>query len=188
LLYRWRWFLFVFFLVLFWSAFTLIRYLYPFPYRQIIQQYAQENALSPYLLAAVVRVESRFQVRAYSSRGAIGLMQIMPDTGRWVARQMGWEDLDPDLLYDPATNLRLGSWYLDWLRQDFDGNLLAALAAYNGGRRHVKEWLASGLWDGSWAGISQIPFPETRNFVRRVVRDERIYRLLYSGYLSLGWR
>ncbi|MCL4426097.1 MAG: lytic transglycosylase domain-containing protein [Firmicutes bacterium] len=172
------------FVVLFiWSGLSFIRYLYPFSHREMINQYAVDNNLSPFLLAAVVRVESRFKVRAYSSRGAIGLMQILPDTGRWAATQMGLGDIDPDLLYDPAINLRLGAWYLDWLRRDFDGNIIPALAAYNGGRRHVKEWLSSSIWDGKLETIHQIPFGETRDFVRRVIRDYRVYSVFYGGIL-----
>ncbi|APC09045.1 lytic transglycosylase domain-containing protein [Neomoorella thermoacetica] len=154
------------------------RLLYPLPYRDSITTYAHREGLDPLLVAAVARVESKFDPRARSDQGAMGLMQLMPETARLAAGHLGLP-FAPDRLYEPDYNLRLGSWYLARLLDEF-GDVNPALAAYNGGRGHVHEWLDSGVWDGSYGNLRQIPFPETREFVRKVLRDYRIYRFLYS--------
>lgn len=154
------------------------RLVYPFPYRESILHYAGQNGLDPLLVLALVRTESKFYPLAESVTGARGLMQIMPETGRWVAGRLR-EEFDPERLFEPDYNLRLGTWYLAHLIGEFQGNLPAALAAYNGGRHNVEAWLGRGLWDGSTEALDKIPFPETREFVRQVLRDYRVYRFLY---------
>ncbi|MCG0239878.1 MAG: lytic transglycosylase domain-containing protein [Firmicutes bacterium] len=160
---------------------------YPFPYRDEVFQAAARYGVSPYLVAAVIRQESHWQPGVVSRQGARGLMQVMPETGRWAATQMGLGPLDPDRLFDPAVNIEVGTWYLGFLMQKFDGNWAAALAAYNGGSRHVEEWLRQGRWTGGADRLHEIPFPETRTFVRRVLRDYRRYRLLYGDWLRGMW-
>lgn len=155
------------------------RLYYPFPYQEEVFQYAAEFHLDPYLVIAVIRVESHFNPGACSSRGAVGLMQLMPETARWAASDLGLE-YRPELLEDPAYNLRLGSWYLAWLHRKFDGQLPLMLAAYNGGHGQVQGWLAGRVWDGSLGGLNDVPFRETRQFVRRVHRDYRLYRFFYA--------
>jgi soluble lytic murein transglycosylase len=158
----------------------LARFVYPFHYREIIIAEAQKNDLEPLLVAAVVWVESSFDKEAQSSKGARGLMQIMPETGLWVAEQIGMDDYTEEKLYDPRVNILIGTWYLRYLIRQFDDNRYAALAAYNGGRGRVSSWLHSGLWDGSREGLENIPFPETRLFVIKVEQTYRRYRQLYS--------
>ncbi len=153
--------------------------LYPLHYREPLFRYAQENSLDPYLVAAVIRVESRFRPRVTSPRGARGLMQVMPETGRWVAGQMR-VPFDPEMLYDPEYNIRLGCWYLASLHREFDGRIVPALAAYNGGRNNVRKWLETGRWDGSAATLARIPYQETRLYVARVLRDLERYQRIYG--------
>lgn len=184
-----------------------ILWLYPFPYREIIVAQSGRHGLDPRLVAAVIRVESRFFPGAVSSVGARGLMQILPETGRWAAGQLGLTGFRTEMLYDPVVNVTLGTWYLAHLLDEYEGRapagdggpsaagaarlragLPAALAAYNAGRQVVDAWLAAGVWDGSEAGAARIPFPETRAFVRRVLRDYRVYRALYGPGGSRGGR
>jgi len=153
--------------------------LYPLEYREILFLRAAERGLDPYLVAAVIRAESRFRPRAISAQGARGLMQIMPETGKWVAEQMEIP-FDPELLYDPDYNIRLGCWYLSNLLNEFDGNRVLALAAYNGGRNNVKQWLAEERWTGEAHTLEQIPFGETRHYVAVVLRDHKRYQWLYE--------
>ncbi|NLW07946.1 MAG: lytic transglycosylase domain-containing protein [Clostridia bacterium] len=153
------------------------RQLYPFPYQEIVRRYAHEQRLDPALIAAVARVESKFYVWAESPQGARGLMQLMPDTARQAAAELGLP-FEPDRLFEPEYNLCLGSWYLSHLIQEF-GDLTPALAAYNGGQGNVQSWLDKGIWDGSSHNLQQIPFAETREYVSRVYKNYRIYRLLY---------
>lgn len=156
------------------------RLIYPFHYREIILEQAHRNELEPQLVAAVIWVESSYNENAESKKGARGLMQIMPETGAWAAEMMRLDDYSEDKLYDPRVNITLGSWYLKHLIHSFDNNTYAALAAYNGGRGHVKRWLDEEIWDGSRENLSQIPFPETRNFVTRVETVYRRYQRLYD--------
>jgi len=155
------------------------RLLYPLPYKDTIVTYARRERLDPLLVAAITRVESKFYPRARSEQGARGLMQLMPDTARLAAGHLGLP-YDEDRLFNPEYNLRLGTWYLARLVQEF-GNLIPALAAYNGGRGNVHNWLEQGIWDGSSINLSRVPYPETREFVRQVLQDYRAYRILYPG-------
>ena len=156
----------------------LWRIFYPYPYRESVLSCAQEFSLAPNLILAITRVESKFRPKAVSPKGARGLMQLMPETAEWAARQMGIEYSLNDL-FDPEYNLKIGCWYLANLLHDFQGNLPAALAAYNGGRGKVKQWIGENTWDGTLENISQIPYQETKVFVEKVIHDLKIYNSLY---------
>ncbi|QIA26451.1 lytic transglycosylase domain-containing protein [Thermaerobacter sp. PB12/4term] len=158
---------------------------YPVPMAALIQREARACGLDPLLVAAVIRRESGFEPRAVSSRGARGLMQLMPETGAWAASRLGIEGFHPDRLFEPEVNLRLGCWYLAYLLDRFGGDPVAALAAYNGGEGTVEDWMARGHWHPA-QGPGEIPFPETRHFVAGVLRDYRVYRWLYR-HLPAVW-
>jgi soluble lytic murein transglycosylase len=162
------------------SSGWLVPRIYPLQFREGLFREAQANGLDPYLVAAVIRIESHFRADATSTQGARGLMQIMPDTGEWVAAQMKIP-FSPDRLYDPDYNLRLGCWYLAHLQQQFGGDTVLALAAYNGGRGTVTKWLNDRQWTGEHQTLEQIPFPETRQYVAKVLRDVGRYRLIYGA-------
>ena len=157
-------------LLLAYTALVGLRLLYPVAYTAQLIAFAEERALDPALVAAVVRCESRFEARAVSPRGAVGLMQIMPDTGAWIAQQLGIPDFDTGRLAEPALNLRLGTWYLRHLLDRF-GNADDALTAYNAGPGNAERW-ADGSGD---------PFPETRAYVARVSRSIPVYRLYFAA-------
>ena len=120
--------------------------IYPVKYLNEIKAAASEFSLDPYLLLAIIKEESRFKPDAVSSAGAEGLMQLMPETGQWILEQM---NLDTDLetaIWDPALNIRMGAWYINWLINSYyDGNQVAALAAYNAGMQNVNYWLQDGI-------------------------------------------
>lgn len=164
--------------VYFGGRYTLSQ-VYPLTYRQSLFQRAEEYQLDPYLVAALIRTESRFRPDATSAQGARGLMQIMPETGEWAAEQINIP-YDAELLYDPDYNIRLGSWYLASLRQEFGGDMVLALAAYNAGHSNVQRWLSENRWTGEHATLDQIPFRETRNYVARVMRDHDFYKQMYG--------
>jgi len=159
-----------------WVLFTQ---LYPLAYKSLIFTYAEANAVDPYLVAAIIRTESGFRPDATSGQGARGLMQIMPETGRWAASRLGLE-FTPDALYDPEYNIKLGTWYLAELLREFAGDPVLALAAYNGGRGNVWTWLEQRQWTGEERTLDQIPFAETRRYVARVLRDHKRYLWLYG--------
>ncbi len=146
---------------------------YRVEYRELITRYAHINELPPELVAAVIYTESRFTPDAESPRGAVGLMQLMPDTAAWVAEQQGTQVHD---LRDPEENIRLGTWYLRYLRTRFTSPEMA-LAAYNAGHGHVEDWLEAAQAANVSLSVEAIPFPETREFVKSVTGREEAYRI-----------
>jgi soluble lytic murein transglycosylase len=155
------------------------RLYYPYQYRQTIEANAAIYGVDPLLVAAVIRVESKFNPDAVSRMGALGLMQIMPTTAEWIASQIGFTDFQEEMLLDPEINIRLGTWYLANLAKEFDGRTDVVIAAYNGGRGQVNRWLEEGIWDGKYNNRANIPFPETRNFLFKVRTAYRQYQKLY---------
>lgn len=162
------------------------RLVYPFHYREIIMEESQKNDLDPLLVAAVIRTESGFKKDAESAKGAKGLMQVMPDTALWVVEKKGWEKFSEEDLFEPGVNIAIGTWYLGDLMKTFNGNRHSALAAYNGGRSRVNGWLQEGIWDGSFEGLSDIPYPETRSFINKVELAYDRYGHLYDRENQFG--
>jgi len=150
-----------------------LRARYPLEYEQVLRVHGANHGLPPALLAAVVYVESRFDPNAESAAGAIGLMQLLPDTARGIALRTGGEDFVVADLRDPEINVRYGTWYLDHLNERY-GDMRLALAAYHAGQGNVDEWQRIG------AGIA---FPETRDYVSRVQELERVYARVYPEEL-----
>ena len=157
------------------------RYLYPYPYQELVELYAKANGVDSALVASVIMNESRFQNDARSSRGAIGLMQIMPETAQWIALQLGDDNFSLEKLHEPETNIRYGVWYLAELQREFAGNNILALAAYNAGRGTVRDWIEEGDWPWTFHALDKIPYPETRSYVKNVLQNRIRYEKLYSG-------
>ena len=147
---------------------------YPLRYEQIVRGHARNYDLDPALLAAVIYQESKFKADARSKSGAIGLMQLLPDTAKGIALHTGGTAFRVNDLYDPEINVRYGAWYLRHLLQKY-GDERTALAAYNAGQDNVDRWRRSG---------QGIPFPETRAYVDRVEELKKIYRDAYGNDLS----
>ena len=141
--------------------------------------------VDPYLLQALIREESALDPKAFSWAGALGLSQLMLPTAQDIARTLKISRVTQDSLLDPDLNLRLGSWYLGMLLKRFEGNKAEALAAYNAGAAVVKQWraLKSDLDLDAW--IEEIPFAETRGYVKRVMRSYNTYKLLYGASDSI---
>ncbi|WP_245579440.1 lytic transglycosylase domain-containing protein [Halonatronum saccharophilum] len=158
---------------------NLLKLVYPIYYEDIIVEEAKKNDLDPYLIISVIYVESKFRTKATSPKGARGLMQVMPKTGKWISTVFGYKDFSPEDLYEPKINISFGSWYLKELIGRFD-NLYTVLAAYNGGEGNVKRWLEEGVWDGSYENVEDIPFGETRDYVARVIRTLLRYKYIYE--------
>jgi soluble lytic murein transglycosylase len=141
--------------------------LYPIHYRESIGSVAERYGLDPYLVAAVVQTESGYDPKAVSPVGAVGLMQLMPDTAAWITGLGIWQGDDDPELTDAGDNLELGACYLAFLVESFGGQTRVALAAYNAGQGTVAEWVAA-VGDPKSFGLEDIQFPETREFVERV--------------------
>ncbi len=153
-----------------------IRLFYPQPYQPIVMAYSENYRLDPLLVYALIRRESRYQEQSESSAGALGLIQILPETALWLAEKEGMEPVLEEELKDPAVNIHLGCAYLAWLEEHFAGNLPVVLAAYNAGHGRVGQWLEDGVWDGRAETIEDIPFEETRRYVNDVLKNYRAYQ------------
>lgn len=156
------------------------KFLYPYPYRQTVEFYADRYNVDKSLVAGVILTESKFKEEAVSVHGATGLMQLMPDTAQWIAHQIEDKNFSTDKLYNPQTNIKYGTWYLSELQDEFYGNKILMLAAYNAGRGNVHEWIDAYGWDKNFSDYNQIPFPETREYVKRVLDNEIKYQELYK--------
>ena len=163
-----------------WKSDTVqMRFVYMWDYQQDIITYSQKNKVDPFLVAAIIKNESNFKHKAVSKVGAVGLMQIMPDTGRWIAAQMGLDGYKDTDLYQTRTNIRMGCWYLSELDHEFKHNLALVMIAYNAGRGQTHEWMQQYGWDDNFNDLKAIPFPDTREYVSKVLQDRDKYYLLY---------
>jgi soluble lytic murein transglycosylase len=157
----------------------ILRVIFPLSYWTEIQQYAAVHSLDPYLVAALVGQESTFQADVRSAANAYGLMQIIPATGRRLARQQRNTGFRTSMLTQANTNLRLGTYYFSSLLKQF-GKVHLALAAYNAGDSRVRAWLAERPPLEQDEFIDDIPFPETQNYVKRILGTAEDYRRLYG--------
>lgn len=161
----------------------LWRWMYPVYFPEEVKAAAEKYKINPNLILAIIQTESRFLHERNSKKGAVGLMQLMLDTAEWIIRQGGFTGKTRELVQDPKVNIELGSWYLRYLLNTYDGNLLLTIAAYNAGPGTVSEWMEKGLWKGDYATINRIPYGETRHYIQRVLyileRYEQIYPLEY---------
>lgn len=155
--------------------------MYPIKYEEQIKLVSKKYEVNPYLVLAVIRSESKFRPDLVSKKGAIGLMQLMPNTADWIQSHGKLDMLYSADLEHPDTNIHLGTWYLAYLLQMFKGNEVLALAAYNAGQGNVKNWLHNKQWAGTRETISDIPFGETRHYVQRVLYYEDRYKEVYKN-------
>jgi soluble lytic murein transglycosylase len=156
----------------------------PLQHEDIIRQQARDKHLDPALIAAVIYQESKFQDRT-SSAGAKGLMQILPATAQFIAHKSGGTAFELRDLGTPQINISYGSWYLRYLIDRYDGNETLAVAAYNAGEHNVDVWVARAGGDKSFDPKTDIPFPETRNYVASVLEHRKQYRDKYAKELGL---
>jgi soluble lytic murein transglycosylase len=153
----------------------LYELLYPVSFGELVAREGGRYAVDPYLVLALIRQESIFDPDVQSRAGAIGLMQIMPFTGRTIAQAIG-DPFSADSLYRPATNIRYGAYYLKQLLEQFKGNLVLALASYNGGPVKAAEWYDKNKRKTFDLFIEDIGFTETRGYVKKVLANYWAYR------------
>jgi soluble lytic murein transglycosylase len=151
----------------------------------IIREQAAAKGLDPALIAAVIYAESKFEPRP-SVAGAEGLMQILPATAYYLAKLSGGHSFTAGDLATPSINVAYGSYYLRYLLDHYKGNEMLAVAAYNGGLANVDRWKAKAEAEGGQLTVSEIPFPETREYVQRVLGAQREYRATYGHELGGG--
>lgn len=178
-----RWFaiiLIILVLILFYRSDWLGKLMYPLKYKQEIEAASANVGVDPYLAAAVIRVESNFKPQLESPKGAIGLMQVMPDTAEWIFTREGFRKYKVEDLYNPEVNIKVGTAFLGILMQQFDQNMVLAVASYNAGQGNVNKWLSTQIWDGRLETIEHIPFWETRKYVTKVMYYYKKYRDVYE--------
>ncbi|MDO5027172.1 MAG: lytic transglycosylase domain-containing protein [Tissierellia bacterium] len=151
-------------------------------YVDLIEKYSQEEKLNEELLAAIIKVESRFRPEAKSHAGAVGLMQLLPETAGWMADKMDMEFKEEDLL-NPEINIKLGSAYFKYLFDTFKSEDLAILA-YNGGPGNVNTWLENGTIDNDQASYENVPIYETRTYLTRIKDNRDLYNLVWKDVLK----
>ena len=151
---------------------------YPMRYEAEIRQAAAEFSLDPAYVASVALAESSFDAEAVSSVGAIGLMQIMPSTGEWIAGKLD-EAFDAQRLYEPSVNLRYGCWYLRFLLDRYDGDMRTASTAYHQGQGRVDEWLQDPEYSEDGKTLSVISSSVTDTYVNRIMENYAHYQELY---------
>ncbi len=167
------------------SSFAVVAYAtlsHPVEYGDLVNEYGEKYKVDPILLLSVIRAESSFQPEAKSPMGARGLMQIMPETGKWIAEKLKVE-FDEEKLDDPRYNIEFGTYYLSYLLDHFSEKEVA-LAAYNGGIGNVTKWLKDESMSKDGKTLDDIPFDETRYYVKKVEDNEYVYRVFYGDSLE----
>ncbi len=158
----------------------IARLRYPVYYKDLVLPSAQEYNLDPLLVFSVIRQESLFEGFATSYAAAQGLMQIIPDTGQWIAMQLGWADYQNSDVYRPFINVQFGTYYLRFVMDSVDNLPYAALAGYNGGPGNAAQWLSISGPDLDLF-VQTIGYDETREYVRRIYEQYNVYRTLYGA-------
>ncbi len=154
--------------------------LFPKAYWPDLRKYSVLNGLDPYLVASLIRQESEFNALALSRANAVGLMQLLPKTGKTVAKQVKLKGYNAPQLYTPAVNLELGTRYFKDMVDKYNGQFEYALAAYNAGSDRVGDWLGQGHYRDPQEFVESIPFTETREYVQAILRNANVYRQLYG--------
>lgn len=180
-------------LALFYQTSWLGTWIYPLKFEEDIRMNSRMYDVDPYLITAIIRVESNFKEDKLSKKQAVGLMQIMPDTADWIIEQGRFSGMTRDELVNSSLNIEAGSWYLSALNRQYasilqgldpDSRIAVIAAAYNAGPGNVNKWLKGDVWDGNYEALSDIPFGETRHYIQRVLYYYKKYQELYPEELS----
>lgn len=162
----------------------VISAIFPIAYKDKIYKYSIENELDPFLVAAIINVESKYDKDAISNKSARGLMQIGLQTGIWGAEVLSIEGFDSNKLYDPDINIRVGTWYLKQLKSEFNNDMNLVLAAYNAGSGNVSKWLKDESYSKDGKTLSKIPFKETDEYLDKVKFNQKVYSTIYKYYME----
>lgn len=158
---------------------VILKKIYPIKYSEYVYKYAEEYEVDPLLVFAIIKAESNFNPNVVSSSEAIGLMQLMDATAEELAKKLDITFSKKSSLYNPELNIRLGTKYFSDLLKEYNSNKLLALTAYNAGKGNVKKWIEQGTIKEDGSDIENIPYKETNNYVRKIIRDYKIYQELY---------
>ena len=165
-------------IVIFNNKNAIMKKFYIIKYSEYVEKYSKEYDVDKYLIYACIKAESNFNEKAESKKGAKGLMQLMDSTGQEIAKGLNMT-IDNDDLFEPEINIKLGTKYVSRMLQKYE-NIELALAAYNAGSGNVDSWINSGKVKADGTDAENIPFKETNNYVRKILKDYRIYKELYN--------
>ena len=155
----------------------ILNRVYPKKYQEYVEKYANEYNIDPLLVFSIIKAESNFNKDAKSTSKAKGLMQVMDSTAIEIANKID-EPIMEETLYDPEKNIMIGTKYYSELLKLYNGNTLLALTAYNAGIGTVKEWIQNGIIKEDGSDIENIPYKETNMYVRKIIRNYKIYQYL----------
>ena len=162
----------------------ILIHFYPKKYEEYVYKYSKELNIDPMLTFAIIKTESNFKENIVSRSGAIGLMQLMEETAKEQATKIDM-NYNSETLYNPEDNIKLGLYYFDTLFSYFNENYILAFVAYNAGLGNTKKWINEGILKENGEGAENIPFTETNMYVRKIVRNYKIYSELYKERPSL---
>ena len=154
--------------------------MYPTKYSEYVEKYSEENNLDKYLVYAIIKAESNFDPNVKSNADARGLMQLMEETAVERSNAIEGTEVEAYDLYDPETNIKLGTSYFAYLLGLYDNNIVLAIIAYNAGLGNVEKWIKDGVIKADGSDIENIPYKETENYVRKILRDYQMYLKLYE--------
>lgn len=163
---------------------VVLAFFYPIGYKDYIVKYSRDQGIDPLLVSAMINVESNYNKDAISSKNAKGLMQISPQTGLWGAEELGIQDYREELLFDPKSNIQIGTWYIKNLMIEFNGDINLVLASYNAGSGNVRKWLNDTSYSMDGKSLNKIPFKETEDYLVKVALNHKIYKALYKKYME----
>lgn len=157
----------------------ILQQIYPKKYSEYVEKYAEECELDPLFVYSIIKAESNFKETAKSNSDALGLMQVMQPTAEEIGARLRIEEkITEEKLYEPETNIRIGIKYFKSLLDKYD-NLNLAIIAYNAGMGNLDSWLEQGIIDSQGENIENIPFPETKNYVKKILQNYKIYKEIY---------
>lgn len=158
---------------------VVLKKIYPLKYCEYVEKYSKEYNIDPYLAYAIIKAESNFKEDAESTSNAIGLMQITKSTAFEIAEKMKI-NISKEDLYKPELNINIGLKYFRNLLDKYDNNVNLAIIAYNAGIGNVDKWIQEGTIKSDGSDIENVPFKETNNYARKILRDYEIYMELYK--------
>lgn len=159
----------------------VLKKIYPITYQEYVEKYSRQNDIDEYMIYAIIKAESNFKPEVKSGSDAIGLMQLLEETATEISNSIENQTVTEEDLYEPETNIKLGVSYYAYLLKHYKGNNILALTAYNAGMGNVDTWIQTGVIQSDGSDIENIPYKETNNYVRKILRDYQIYLNLYDG-------
>ncbi len=157
----------------------ILKNVFPIEYQEYVYKYSEQYNIDPLIIFSIIKAESNFNPIVVSKSEAIGLMQLLEPTAQEIANKTNYITITKEKLFEPELNIMLGTKYFSDLLKLYEGNTLLALTAYNAGQGNVKNWIEKGIIKPDGTDIENIPFKETNNYVRKILRNYRMYKQIY---------